>query len=73
MPRIQTRKSVSLKGDTYKKLRAHANKTGSSMSSVLEELLKDLFQEDAIDTIEDHMQSLAVVKVSASMSGIQTF
>lgn len=44
MAKKQTRKSVSISGETYKKLQVYAINTGVSMSSVLEKLIAAFFK-----------------------------
>lgn len=67
--RKQTRRSISISGPTYAKLKAHCEEKGCSMSSVVEGLLKDLPPSNAnrMDKIRD------VAEKKAQEGGIFTF
>lgn len=41
MPRKQTRRSISVSGPTYTKLKAYCQSTQKTMSGVVEQLIKD--------------------------------
>lgn len=48
--RKQTRRSISISGPTYSRLKAHCEEKGCSMSSVVEQLLKDTLPAQRKDT-----------------------
>ena len=58
MAHKQTRRSISISGLTYDRLKAHCLEKGCSMSSVVETLLKDSLPETGLKSSTNRMEQI---------------
>ena len=65
MPRKQTRRSVSVKGLTYQRLKGYCDRTGQSLSSFVENLVAEAI---GAPTDEDRQKFGETVKASEKVS-----
>jgi predicted CopG family antitoxin len=71
--RKQTRRSISISGPTYAKLKAHCEEKGCSMSSVVERLLKESLPSNVNLNRVEKIREVAQKKASGQEGGIFTF
>ena len=69
----QTRRSISISGPTYDRLKTHCEDKGCSMSSVVEQLLKDTLPLNANVDRTELIRKVATKKAVASEGGVFTF
>lgn len=76
MSKKQTRRSISVSGTVYDRLRAHVDANGTTCSGVVEDLLRGFFgmmereQKAAIDKVPRYERKVPIITMKTDMNGV---